>query len=582
LYSEEIPVYLKSISSRTTKMRSGSGSMSVPYLDRGETIILTTHRVSVGNTEYDALLTTKRLILMDRRYTRFEPRMIHFPSIVTVKAGRIPAGEPAIVLTLEQPSDMTGSERVNIIFLQEPGEDRKTEREQWVKELIALVIASREQGIRNQISTPSKKAGVQPSVRRWVAPDSPIPHTTHEPPIPSTPEPEVIAESPDPMEFFLETRIPEMEISGKMTEPEANRNTPRIPETSTHEIPIPHREPPHWPKIQPSASIIPVTEEPVPGTGYEESEQGPVPAAQPATDPATAEIFARLIASAAESLQVKKGQPSVKYPGEPETADEVPSSGTDGPGLPPLNEYRGSPLTASSEPEVQEHPVRSSQSSSGKAAVPVTPAPGSLRELPGTYIPDIPVPVTPRAGESTPLEHEQPIRKYKVITGILLVLVLLAVFGCIVILFPLPPVQQSNLPIVTITPSVPIGTVAVTESTVSSPVGIEVRIEYPGSFFGTVGNPGYLHPVSGTGNSSFKVLMLTSVVQATLQKQDNSGDVLMVGIYNNSIPLIKKSVSAPKGSVNILVDVDTGLPPGLNVTGGGSATLLGNGSLIYY
>lgn len=554
--------------------------MSVPYLDRGETIILTTHRVSVGNTEYDALLTTKRLILMDRRYTRFEPRMILFPAIVSVKAGRIPAGEPAIVLTLEQPSDISGSERANIIFLQEPGEDRTPEREQWVKELIALVIASREQGIRNQISTSSKKSGVQPSVRRWVAPDTPTPHTTHESPTLSHPEPEVIAEGPDPMEFFLETKNPEWDTLSKSEEQGTLESSPVIP---SQEKPILPQEPPKWPKIRPSVGSVFLPDEPVHEDFRGVEKQPPFPPAKKIPDPVTAESFARIITTAAEPFHVKKDDPPEHSPIEPEQVDEVAVPVVDEPDVLPLSGNGDSLKKTPLEPDVRESAWPSIQSSGGKSvAVPDAPAPGTLRELPGTYTPDIPVLINRNADEIPPAESKSPTQNYRAIAGILFILALLVIFGSVAVIFHLLPVQENTLPLATITPAIPSGSIGAADSSVSSQEGIEVRVEYPGSFFGTVGNPGYLQPVSGTGNRTIPILPLTSIVQVTIQKQDNTGNVLTVEICNNQTSLIKKSVSAPKGSINLLIDVDTGLPPGLNKTDDGSATLLGNGSLIYY
>ena len=45
------------------------------YLERGESIILTTDRVRVNSVEYDMLLTTRSLVLVDTRHTGFQPSM---------------------------------------------------------------------------------------------------------------------------------------------------------------------------------------------------------------------------------------------------------------------------------------------------------------------------------------------------------------------------------------------------------------------------------------------------------------------------------------------------------------------------
>ena len=153
--------------------------MSAPYLNRGESIILTTHRVSAGSVMYDALLTNERLILMDSRYTRFEPRMIHFPAIISVKGGKVPTGEPAIVLILDEPDKVSGSAQVDLIFTQQPGEQRMEERKLWVRKIIELVVSARERVVQTPVPL-RKKTGMHPTVRRWVAPEPARPHTSAE------------------------------------------------------------------------------------------------------------------------------------------------------------------------------------------------------------------------------------------------------------------------------------------------------------------------------------------------------------------------------------------------------------------
>jgi hypothetical protein len=58
--------------------------MSNLYLDSTETIILTSPGVRFNAVLYDMMLTTRRLILVDSTYTRFEPQMIPFTTILSV------------------------------------------------------------------------------------------------------------------------------------------------------------------------------------------------------------------------------------------------------------------------------------------------------------------------------------------------------------------------------------------------------------------------------------------------------------------------------------------------------------------
>jgi hypothetical protein len=78
-----------------------------------------------------------------------------------------------------------------------------------------------------------------------------------------------------------------------------------------------------------------------------------------------------------------------------------------------------------------------------------------------------------------------------------------------------------------------------------------------------VGNPELMHPVSGSGVHLYKILWSDRLVKASAQKQDNSGDTLLLEVYNNGILIKRSSTRVPMGSVEILVDPITGNPPGI-------------------
>jgi hypothetical protein len=69
--------------------------------------------------------------------------------------------------------------------------------------------------------------------------------------------------------------------------------------------------------------------------------------------------------------------------------------------------------------------------------------------------------------------------------------------------------------------------------------------------------------VSGSGDKFYKVLWSDRVVQVSVQKQDNSGALLAVGIYRDGTLLSTGSVTSPMGTVDLLVDPVTGRAPGL-------------------
>lgn len=53
-------------------------------------------------------------------------------------------------------------------------------------------------------------------------------------------------------------------------------------------------------------------------------------------------------------------------------------------------------------------------------------------------------------------------------------------------------------------------------------------------------------------------------MQVSVQKQDNSGAVLAVGIYRNGTLISTRSVTSPMGTVDLLIDPLTALAPGLS------------------
>ena len=83
--------------------------------------------------------------------------------------------------------------------------------------------------------------------------------------------------------------------------------------------------------------------------------------------------------------------------------------------------------------------------------------------------------------------------------------------------------------------------------------GVRVRVESPSTYLGAIGNPGSLHPVSGSGDQWYTVLNNDDLVSATLQKQDNSGSALTVEIYNNGTLLTSRTVTAPMGEIALLI-----------------------------
>ena len=162
--------------------------MDSPYLESGESIVLTTDRVSVNSRQYDLLLTTRYLILIDIRYARFLPEKIPLQTVLSVKAGKIATGDPAITLCFSD------TDQMDLIFSRQPGEERGRERDEWLRKLMELVVASRQEPISPREAPAEQDTGIRPAKRGQIAPEMQLPHSTI---IESRPEPIELAILPD-------------------------------------------------------------------------------------------------------------------------------------------------------------------------------------------------------------------------------------------------------------------------------------------------------------------------------------------------------------------------------------------------
>src|SRR5208283_825915 len=159
--------------------RSGECSyMAGPYLKSGESIILTTDRVMIDDAEFDLILTSQRLALVDSDHSSDQPQVVPFATILSVKGGTTPAREPFITLTVIDPIGLEDSRIIDLIFSERPYEDRAAECDLWVKKLIEHIVSVRQEpGSAGKQPAAEKPRGMQPTLRRFIAPDLPLPHS---------------------------------------------------------------------------------------------------------------------------------------------------------------------------------------------------------------------------------------------------------------------------------------------------------------------------------------------------------------------------------------------------------------------
>jgi hypothetical protein len=113
---------------------------------------------------------------------------------------------------------------------------------------------------------------------------------------------------------------------------------------------------------------------------------------------------------------------------------------------------------------------------------------------------------------------------------------------------PPPTVQQTVTPQATI--------IMPTQPQVLIPsTGVWVRVLYSGNFTGSVGSAGKMRPVTGSVDKFYQVPTIDGIVQALIQKQDASGNVLTAEVYRNGTLVKNVSITAPRGTIDLVVDL---------------------------
>jgi hypothetical protein len=592
--------------------------MGSPYLNSGEAIILTTNRVSADAVPYDVMLTSERIFLIDNLNARFEPRIIPLTTILSVQGGKTTAHDPVITLLFRSGEVGDARQPLHLVFSQNPSENRKPERDDWMRSLIQLSISQHEREAVTEtpvIPEVTRETGLRPSVRHGVAPEMVRPFSN------------VVDHWTKPAPFAI---IPdEVEVDGKipirtaiLTPVKEERPAPEpVPEESATDITPVRGSPPRRPD-PPARVIIPkIIEEllSAPAGAAPPVEQEPTPLED--TGDTGAQGYS--IQTGVQLLMVtEKPAPEPLRVPEPVMTPIVPVVET-GP-----EQTAAIPPPAAAEPrEVAEilralhagaaEPVTTEQSdtaTSGTVPEPVPESPkADIHGIPEPHItlaipenvvqdsvghpaPEAVIGQETAAVEDLPVRHPIPpareIHPFRITLAhaAMLLLVIAIIAAVAVLLLPQGPGQTTSPPITPTTGIVP-GTTSppptvqsttvphvTTRITTTSPppslpvsvpqADVWVRVNSTSNYTGRVGNAGFMQPFSGSGNNFYKVRWSDRPVQVSVQKLDNSGALLAVGIYRNGTLISTSSVTSPMGTVDMLIDPLTARPPGLTTSDG--------------
>ena len=157
----------------------GQGSMADPELQGDEQILIRTPNVHVKSFSFEAILTNKRVILVDRLKNILPPKEIPLATIQSIEPGENEIRE--VVITLGVITKTSGTRQMVLTFSRRGGENRIRERDAWVRQIRAHLTPSFEPVIRKVIpgdqSTPTGRNKVTPyssaTVRSPVLPARP-------------------------------------------------------------------------------------------------------------------------------------------------------------------------------------------------------------------------------------------------------------------------------------------------------------------------------------------------------------------------------------------------------------------------
>jgi hypothetical protein len=85
--------------------------------------------------------------------------------------------------------------------------------------------------------------------------------------------------------------------------------------------------------------------------------------------------------------------------------------------------------------------------------------------------------------------------------------------------------------------------------------GVWIVIEYPGNYTASFGTAGRMRELSGSGNQLYQVPAKNEIVDASVQKGDNSGTVLTVSVYNDGKLVKSGTTTSPHATVEVHADL---------------------------
>jgi hypothetical protein len=514
--------------------------LSYPELYSDERVVLQAQNVKVKSVSFEVVLTTRRLVLIDSKKNSIPPQEINLATLKDVESGENAIRDPTITISI---ITISGNTRQMVLtFSKTSGGERRRECEDWVRAL--------RQNITSTIYHPVTQVPVPRETEAPPAAVQPPASAPHRIEVPNAPPPKKRIEIARPMKKIVEA-APAMPVPvetsslpsgsfcnrcGNRVPPESafcNRcGTPVAPETGDSTL------------VQEEASSVP----PAPA----------IPQVQVTPSP----VF--------PTVMDKKDRPieEVIHSIEPLIEDSVPRT-TPAPLVPAKQIYHGlaadttSPAGQGMQPAAEESPETAAQP--GDVQWPVLSKTGITDTAAPPEAPAAP----PAAGSPPPA----PQRKIPYTLIAVLALVILAVIAGVYVFTQGPagtpgvtPTPGTTLPATTVIPTkVATSAPAVKPTATPKPVltpssaipatGVWVKVTCPGKYSGSVGTPGRLRSVEGSGENPYQIYTSDGPVVVSIQKSDGSPDELAVDVYKDGTLMKHAATTAPKGLIEFQASV---------------------------
>jgi len=511
LYGTFCPLSVESLSFQTTHIVTKEcGNMANPYLSQDESIILATQNIIVRSVTVAAILTNKRVLLVEGKENRLQADEILLSNIRHIEADENAIRAP--ILKLSFVTDTGEIKQVTLTYSQKQGEKRKRECEDWVSKLNQRVLQPKKERILSGIPSSAQEPVTRAEVE--LPSEIEIVKATQQSVEVSTPLPKPVETTTLPEGSFC-TRCgnrvpPESTFCNKcgativplvkgVPVPEPVLETIQVPESSLYVPPTETKDRPIDKEIQ---TIEPLIADSTPRTV-------PAPAVSPKIANQPAESAAAAWAEAESAVNKVPG--TATPPGEI-VAKHGRLAGLSYPDLPPLPGY---------------------------------PAPSRRKKTIGLVaLILIVLAVIGGAFYYTQVMHGKPVTPPE----------------------PTPsPIVTTIVTTISTTPPTPVPTATVSTPPPTTQVlipktGVWASVQYAGNFAGFVGEVGKNQDVSGTGDHLYQIPTANGTVEVSITKQDGSGGLLTVSVYKDGILVKQGTTTAPQGEVDFQVALQPPTP----------------------